>query len=416
MGVSFSKTTHTHAAGTDNVYRPIPSTLPSTQPPTHPSTTRSHTHPPTQFRDTRRIVLCGGGVKGLAHLGALSAMGPLDGVTAWAGTSAGAMLAALLALGWTVPDLIALMEATDFRSLLDEPLTPVHYLADALRVWRHDGANSGHAVYAWLGDMVARAPWSHGNPDVTFAELWEARKVDLRLMATDVWASYHGSCIDAGLGVGSGTGRGTGGGVDNGTGGGSGGAGADSGSGTGSGTGADSGSRVGGVRAPDNANGTVVFAHDTTPGVPIRVAVRASMSIPFLFQPVHFQDGARARLLVDGGMLDNFPLDAFKAMEDRATIGLLLVPEEAPYQVSNSESHESVADFAMDLVNTWQAFATRTHVQNAMQRGNDWVAQARGVKGPVILRIRVPHIPLTTFHLTEAQKKHLLQCGRECVL
>jgi len=282
---------------------------------------------PSSLPGVKRIVLCGGGMKGLAHLGALSTL-DLSKIEAWAGTSAGAILASLLALGWSCEELIQAMMHIDFRTFLDEPLDPIHSLYDAFEVWRHDGVNSGHAFYTWLGHMVERAPHSKENPNVTFGDLWMSQKVDLCLMATDVWGQE-----------------------------------------------------------------TFVFSHDTTPFVPIRVAVRASMSIPFLFQPVCFTDeDGNQRLLVDGGLLDNFPIDAFPS---KGTLGLLL---ETPPQVHSFDKREDLASFGMDIANTWQSYCVKHHMCKSKAR---------------VIRIKVPHIPLTTFHLDVNQKRDLLERGRQ---
>ena len=40
-------------------------------------------------------------------------------------------------------------------------------------------------------------------------------------------------------------------------------------------------------------------------------AVRASMSIPFFFEPVPLDSNGAASTLVDGGVLSNFPIDTF---------------------------------------------------------------------------------------------------------
>ena len=52
---------------------------------------------------------------------------------------------------------------------------------------------------------------------------------------------------------------------------------------------------------------TMYFSHYTHPHMPIKEAVRISMSVPILFQPViHNGD-----LFVDGGMFDNYPIHVF---------------------------------------------------------------------------------------------------------
>lgn len=60
-------------------------------------------------------------------------------------------------------------------------------------------------------------------------------------------------------------------------------------------------------------------------------AVRASMAIPFLFQPVTLKDAAgQASTLVDGGVLSNFPIDSFDRPDGREprwpTFGVTVVP------------------------------------------------------------------------------------------
>lgn len=282
---------------------------------------------PSSLPGVKRVVLCGGGMKGLAHLGALSTL-DLSKIKAWAGASAGAILVSLLALGWSCEELIQVMIHTDFRTFLDEPLDPIHSLYGAFEVWRHEGINSGHAFYTWLGQMVERAPHSKENPNVTFEDLWMNENVELCIMTTDVWGKE-----------------------------------------------------------------TFVFSHDTTPFVPIRIAVRASMSIPFLFRPVCFtEETGNQRLLVDGGLLDNFPIDAFPS---KGTLGILL---ETTTEVHTFDKREDLASFGMDIANTWQSYCVKHHACKSKAQ---------------VLRIKVPHIPLTTFHLDVNQKKDLLERGRQ---
>lgn len=53
---------------------------------------------------------------------------------------------------------------------------------------------------------------------------------------------------------------------------------------------------------------TVYFSIDTHPDMPIYLAVRMSVAIPFLIAPVRWKD----HLYVDGGLLDNLPVYNFK--------------------------------------------------------------------------------------------------------
>jgi NTE family protein len=57
-------------------------------------------------------------------------------------------------------------------------------------------------------------------------------------------------------------------------------------------------------------NRAFVFSQETTPHTPVALAIRASMSIPGVFDPVRVLDPASGRqvTLVDGGVLDNLPM------------------------------------------------------------------------------------------------------------
>ncbi|HLL81039.1 MAG TPA: patatin-like phospholipase family protein [Longimicrobium sp.] len=59
------------------------------------------------------------------------------------------------------------------------------------------------------------------------------------------------------------------------------------------------------------AGRTFVFSQENTPDTPVALAVRASMSIPAVFDPVKMQDPMTGRRidLVDGGMVDNLPMN-----------------------------------------------------------------------------------------------------------
>jgi NTE family protein len=80
---------------------------------------------------------------------------------------------------------------------------------------------------------------------------------------------------------------------------------------------------------------TVEFCAQSTPDVPISQAVRASMSIPFIFVPWAFQGDLGQRypgLFFDGGTAFNYPVSAFDSGEaDKKTLGFYLA-DLASYQ------------------------------------------------------------------------------------
>jgi predicted acylesterase/phospholipase RssA len=64
-----------------------------------------------------------------------------------------------------------------------------------------------------------------------------------------------------------------------------------------------------------NTSTLIEYSPTTTPAYPLKYAVRASMSIPYYFQPVTCP--TTGHLLVDGGVITNFPL-AWMSEGDRA--------------------------------------------------------------------------------------------------
>jgi NTE family protein len=60
-------------------------------------------------------------------------------------------------------------------------------------------------------------------------------------------------------------------------------------------------------------------------------AVRASMSVPYLFEPVTLRYDGGESLLVDGGIITNYPLDTFDRTDGRParwpTTGVTLIPD-----------------------------------------------------------------------------------------
>lgn len=70
-----------------------------------------------------------------------------------------------------------------------------------------------------------------------------------------------------------------------------------------------------------------VFSYDATPNMEVAEAVRISMSVPLLFESISSNLGdpqdTKANLYVDGGMLYNYPIDLFDKDYDLAeTLGL----------------------------------------------------------------------------------------------
>ncbi|WP_212774734.1 patatin-like phospholipase family protein [Polycladomyces abyssicola] len=121
----------------------------------------------------------GGGVKAIGLVGALT-VAEEKGYR-WkrlAGTSAGSIIAALLAAGYRAGDIHALMMEQDFLQFM--PKTWYHripYMGPALRLWIHKGLYPGDALEKWIGELLAR------RGVYTFADLKECK---LSIIASDI--------------------------------------------------------------------------------------------------------------------------------------------------------------------------------------------------------------------------------------
>jgi NTE family protein len=122
-------------------------------------------------------VFSGGGIKGLAFAGALEAADDA-GYDEWvkvAGTSAGAITAMMLAVGYDAAGLRHQLETFDFSTIADYG-TPVVGRAENLLL-RH-GLTHGKVLHDWIKQLLAEAP----QPATKFGEL-DGR---LRVVGTDL--------------------------------------------------------------------------------------------------------------------------------------------------------------------------------------------------------------------------------------
>jgi NTE family protein len=102
-------------------------------------------------------VFSGGGIKGLAFAGGLRAAAEA-GYDEWvrlAGTSAGAITAMALAVGYSAQELREQLEGFDFEEIADYgPLGELDIPANLL----HKGVTKGKALHAWIKKLLAEAP------------------------------------------------------------------------------------------------------------------------------------------------------------------------------------------------------------------------------------------------------------------
>jgi NTE family protein len=229
------------------------------------------------------LVLEGGGVKGLGLVGATLALAEAGyEFRRYAGASAGAicatLLAALAAAARPVSDLTAILDTIDYRAFVADG--PAARAASGLRLLGRQGLYNGDYLRDWLGAQLADiGVRTFGDLAIDDEDLPPHHRSRLVVTVSDVT-------------------RGT------------------------------------SIRLPWDYP-----RYGVDPTAQLLVdAVRASMSIPFFFTPVRFK--ARAAQVagidlpaqtctwVDGGMLDNFPVDVFARSDGRTgrwpTIGVKL--------------------------------------------------------------------------------------------
>jgi NTE family protein len=235
----------------------------------------------------------GGGVKGLAFAGAIAAAADETGVRSWvnvAGTSAGSIVAALLVAGFDAQGLREVLEHTEYRRFADYGFGG-RWIGGLRNALRSRGIARGEYFREWLGERLAESELR--NSDATFADIArrdlpadlpeaqrEKARYRLRVIASDVTAGRM-------------------------------------------------------MVLPDDLG----EYSETPDGPPIEVgafkladAVRMSMSFPFFFNPVTLYRDGRPHLIVDGGVLSNFPVWLFDSPDPikRRTWGFRLHQGEGP--------------------------------------------------------------------------------------
>ena len=252
----------------------------------------------------------GGGVKGIGLVGALKRLEEkgvqFEGV---GGTSAGAMVAALYAAGYTADELRDIFVKTDFRSLLD-PSWPKWW-----DLYRHKGIHKGKKLYEWVYWLLQR------KGVTTFRDL----RVDLRIVASDL-----------------------------------------------------------------TNRDVLTFSADTHPTMKVAEAVRMSIGIPLFFEAYKFGE----KLVVDGGILTNYPLWIF-SHSSKPVIGLKLVSEQ-----EETELPTAPASFAGYI----------TAVLATMMEAHDKENERRSGWARTI-HIPTGRVATTNFKLSDSDKHNLYNSG-----
>jgi NTE family protein len=128
----------------------------------------------------KNLVLKGGGVLGQAYTGALLELdkrGIMVNLERVAGTSAGSIVAVLVAMKYTTREIFDISAQTNFKSFEDGRLL------DKINVAKHYGINPGDEFLKWITEKITRKGLPAG---ATFKDFKDAGFLDLHVFATDL--------------------------------------------------------------------------------------------------------------------------------------------------------------------------------------------------------------------------------------
>ncbi|WP_297417485.1 patatin-like phospholipase family protein [Clostridium sp.] len=230
----------------------------------------TETNAEDKIKTPEALVFSGGGIKGLAYVGALKALEEkqlFQKVKRFAGASAGAITAALLAIGMSADELDEQMSSVDFATFLQKSKVNIEALVDKplefclkapeviIEEATKRGLCDGSVFVQWLTSMFKLKGF---DETTTFAQLYEKTGNELVI-----------------------------------------------------------------VLCYANCSKTVLAWHksDETADMPIVTAVRGSMSIPFVFEPLIWNNNT----YVDGGTMYNYPIEVFdEEISPQKTLGFIL--------------------------------------------------------------------------------------------
>lgn len=131
----------------------------------------------------KRLVFSSGGARIICHAGALKALeeaGLLIAVREYIGSSAGAIAAMALAIGFTIQELTDHLLTFNFSELQDPNAFEVDNLINSLDT---NGLDNGNTMKTYFAHIFEQRGFS---PNLTFSQLRRMRGVSLRFLATDV--------------------------------------------------------------------------------------------------------------------------------------------------------------------------------------------------------------------------------------
>jgi NTE family protein len=305
------------------------------------------------------LVLQGGGVKGTGLVGAITALtSAADPYTVHriAGTSAGAIVASMLAAGYDAAQMNAIMTDLDFSQFQDDHgIFARHFekIGEGLGLLLHEGLFVGQFLHDWIEQILAAKnvhTWGDLKDDDPGSSLPPAQRYKLVVIVSDV-------------------------------------------------------SRGRMLRLPWDYESLLGVDPDTQS---VADAVRSSAGIPFFFRPFHMTanpdltHGHGEILCTDGGMLSNFPVGIFDRTDGQPprwpTFGVKLSARQSLAQASWDPDADAI-QLAKSLLGTMQNAHDQAYVDQLPVASRTIFVDTTGYNA-------------TDFHLTLEDKQKLFNNGQ----
>ncbi len=306
-----------------------------------------------QQKHYKNLVFEGAGIRGIAYAGVVRILEEthlLDSIENVGGTSAGAIVAGMIAVGYNSKEIENIIGSTKFRKFN-------HGGCGICRLKKHFGWYRSDRFRDFLAKLIADKT---GNADITFKELTE-NKAYKSLYVT-------GTSI--------------------------------------------------------NQQKTIVFSAENYPDMKIVDAIRISMSIPLYFEAIFidkkgnvfkkFQPDKQLDVMVDGGILANFPIFIFDKyqnkngqkirVENMETLGIRIDSDE---QIKQDAVDQQLISYE---VKDFKGFTEAFYILVLENLNRNKLTQADWARSVSVSSKKIgPRIK----KLSEAQKQLLIESGRE---
>jgi NTE family protein len=304
--------------------------------------------------DYEYLVFSGGAIKGISFVGALLELekrgilhdtnGNLK-IKGIAAVSAGSLLAVLLAIGYSVNEILGIMNNVKLKRIFDDDLSHLRHSLNFIQEW---GICPGAYVQELLGELIKQKT---GNEDYTLEDLLKDKNIKLVIVSTDM-------CTERSVYLYAG-------------------------------------------------NPVAEFSK-----IPIKKAVRCSLGVPFAFEPYKYNNC----LLVDGGVLDNYPLHVFDGeypgdpkarlnlcAPNSKVLGLRIMTtnDQLDYQLVNRQNFNHLYNYAYSFIDTFLAENDRR-----MMTPSFWLRS---------IIIVTPAYSITKTSVTDEERNQLVQLGQKYV-